>query len=395
MAQQQDGVFTWIHSDHLHSATVLTDADGLDIRRLAYAAFGEEAANSGPGAAPTYTYTDKERDSSGLLYYGARYYDPALARFITADSVYDAGPQGLNRYSYALNNPILYRDPTGQFINGPDDENDPLSYGAVTGSQEQFQDGTALIHDGRDGTADQTIRTYLAGGYAAFPPAPSISHLPMSWNVDCRMRGPFGPHGGIIDRFMYSGWAAGFANQWERSARESRDILYGLVERYPCAETIALATMITTSIDFGSGLVDTLRLGEGMAEGGWGYGKDVLRATVIVSHSFKVLRGIGVRGEFGSGRFYQWNEFLDWASENKGYLNSAMTPGWNNTFKLIQGLPKPLKQVGMIGFKTANLAHYARATKLYVYGDALSGFGKWERWIVNFVGGIIEHIPGK
>ncbi|MBN1546601.1 MAG: hypothetical protein JW902_08080, partial [Syntrophaceae bacterium] len=35
MAQQKDGVFTWLHSDHLHSATVLADADGLDIRRLA------------------------------------------------------------------------------------------------------------------------------------------------------------------------------------------------------------------------------------------------------------------------------------------------------------------------------------------------------------------------
>ena len=41
MAQQKDGVFTWLHSDHLHSATVLTDADGVEIRRLAYTAFGK------------------------------------------------------------------------------------------------------------------------------------------------------------------------------------------------------------------------------------------------------------------------------------------------------------------------------------------------------------------
>ncbi|MBN1546596.1 MAG: hypothetical protein JW902_08055, partial [Syntrophaceae bacterium] len=34
-----------------------------------------------------------------------------------ADSVYDRGPQGLNRYSYALNNPLLYRDPTGKMSN--------------------------------------------------------------------------------------------------------------------------------------------------------------------------------------------------------------------------------------------------------------------------------------
>ena len=116
VAKAVDGEVTWIHSDHLHSATILTDADGAELRRLAYAAFGEELENSGSGEAPTYSYTGKERDSSGLMYYGARYYDPALSRFITADTVYDAGPQGLNRYSYALNNPIRYNDPSGHMV---------------------------------------------------------------------------------------------------------------------------------------------------------------------------------------------------------------------------------------------------------------------------------------
>ena len=93
---------------------ILTDADGVEIHRLVYRAFGEELENSGSGSAPTYSYTGKELDSSGLMYYGARYYDPALSRFITADTVYDgSSPQGLNRYSYVLNNPILYIDPSG------------------------------------------------------------------------------------------------------------------------------------------------------------------------------------------------------------------------------------------------------------------------------------------
>ncbi|MCP4401648.1 MAG: RHS repeat-associated core domain-containing protein, partial [bacterium] len=104
------------HSDHLHSATILTDAAGAELRRLAYRAFGEDAENIGSGSEPKYSYTGKERDSSGLMYYGARYYDPALSRFITADTIYDRGPQGLNRYSYALNNPILYRDPSGHGV---------------------------------------------------------------------------------------------------------------------------------------------------------------------------------------------------------------------------------------------------------------------------------------
>jgi len=105
----------WVHSDHLGSATVLADKSGTAIRRLAYKAFGEEIVNTGAGDAPPYTYTGKELDSSGLMYYGARHYDPALARFITPDTVEDRGTQGLNRYAYALNNPIRYTDPTGHW----------------------------------------------------------------------------------------------------------------------------------------------------------------------------------------------------------------------------------------------------------------------------------------
>ncbi|MCP4397645.1 MAG: RHS repeat-associated core domain-containing protein [bacterium] len=116
VAKARDGVLSRLHSDHLHSATILTDAAGAELRRLAYRAFGEEAENVGSGSAPKYSYTGKELDNSGLMYYGARYYDPTLSRFITADTVYDAGPQGLNRYSYALNNPIRYNDPSGHQV---------------------------------------------------------------------------------------------------------------------------------------------------------------------------------------------------------------------------------------------------------------------------------------
>ena len=72
---------TWIHSDHLHSATILTGANGNEVRRLAYAAFGEELENSGSGEAPTYAYTGKELDASGLMYYGARLLRPGPVPF--------------------------------------------------------------------------------------------------------------------------------------------------------------------------------------------------------------------------------------------------------------------------------------------------------------------------
>lgn len=49
------------------------------------------------------------------MYYGARYYDPALARFVQPDTIVPnpLDPQSLNRYSYVRNNPVNRIDPTG------------------------------------------------------------------------------------------------------------------------------------------------------------------------------------------------------------------------------------------------------------------------------------------
>jgi RHS repeat-associated protein len=61
-------------------------------------------------------FTGKELDAeTGLYFYEARYYDPALARFITPDTVIarPGDPQEFNRYTYARNNPLKYTDPTG------------------------------------------------------------------------------------------------------------------------------------------------------------------------------------------------------------------------------------------------------------------------------------------
>ena len=52
---------------------------------------------------------------SGLYYYGGRYYDPELGRFISPDPFVPGPgePQSFNRYSYVGNNPVNYIDPSG------------------------------------------------------------------------------------------------------------------------------------------------------------------------------------------------------------------------------------------------------------------------------------------
>ena len=69
-------------------------------------------------------YTGKERDSeSGLDNFGARYNPSSMGRFMTPDPLGGklVDPQTLNRYSYVINNPLRYTDPTGLYTCKDDD----------------------------------------------------------------------------------------------------------------------------------------------------------------------------------------------------------------------------------------------------------------------------------
>jgi len=75
------------------------------------------SSGGGVGGMPTdFGFAGQRYDSStGLIYMGARYYDPYLGRFISPDSIVQQrnDPQSYNRYAYARNNPLLYTDETG------------------------------------------------------------------------------------------------------------------------------------------------------------------------------------------------------------------------------------------------------------------------------------------
>ncbi len=60
-------------------------------------------------------FTGQKLDGTGLQYYNARYYDPAIGVFLSPDTlVPDAtGVFSYNRFMYARGNPIRYSDPTG------------------------------------------------------------------------------------------------------------------------------------------------------------------------------------------------------------------------------------------------------------------------------------------
>ncbi len=115
-----NGAVTYFHPDHLGSTSVVTEVDNGQFQveqELAYYPFGATRVNTTSNNVDVaYKYTGQELDSSTDLYfYQARYYDANLGRFIQPDPIVSDpnDPQAFNRYSYVVNNPVLYIDPTG------------------------------------------------------------------------------------------------------------------------------------------------------------------------------------------------------------------------------------------------------------------------------------------
>jgi RHS repeat-associated protein len=166
-AMREGSTVTYLHDDHLGSVSLATSSGGALSSQQEFDPWGK--VRSGGVGQTGLNYTGQRLDGTGLLYYHARYYDPGLGRFVSADSVVPgsalgsmdgvalkpltvdfhepgfvaqlgsengqafwfqlsddergkvgspwgpANPQALNRYSYVQNNPLRYTDPTGHY----------------------------------------------------------------------------------------------------------------------------------------------------------------------------------------------------------------------------------------------------------------------------------------
>ena len=107
---------TYFHNDLLGSPAAATNESGTVIWREAYSGYGERIKNEAPSAPNKVWYTSRHQDAdTGLVYMGARYYDPALGRFLSVDAVgfNEQNVHSFNRYAYANNNPYKFKDPDG------------------------------------------------------------------------------------------------------------------------------------------------------------------------------------------------------------------------------------------------------------------------------------------
>ncbi len=111
LAMLRAGATSYYHADGLGSVTSLSNTAGALAQTYTFDSFGKQTASTGSLVNP-FQYTGRESDpETGLYYYRARYYDPAVGRFVSEDPIGFSG--GSNFYRYARNNPVRRKDPSG------------------------------------------------------------------------------------------------------------------------------------------------------------------------------------------------------------------------------------------------------------------------------------------
>ncbi|MCC8460158.1 YwqJ-related putative deaminase [Photorhabdus aegyptia] len=132
------------------SSQLELDSDGQIISQEEYYPFGGTALwtarNQIEASYKTIRYSGKERDATGLYYYGYRYYQPWVGRWLSTDP---AGTiDGLNLYRMVRNNPVSYHDNNGLHPNSNNnglERNHPLYYLDLAGFYYNVNDKEAIL----------------------------------------------------------------------------------------------------------------------------------------------------------------------------------------------------------------------------------------------------------
>jgi RHS repeat-associated protein len=166
------------YTDPAGTPLAMSDASGTVVWRADYLPFGEESIGT-QTIQNNKMFVGKEKDSeSGLYYFGARYMDAAVGRFVAIDPIGPvdpmsgrlsikmlANPQRLNRYAYGLNNPIKYIDTDGNWTEEVHNAMIDKAFGGVLSSdaikaiKQAGKDLDSLWHQNSDNQYEHAMRS--------------------------------------------------------------------------------------------------------------------------------------------------------------------------------------------------------------------------------------------
>jgi RHS repeat-associated protein len=123
-----EGLQYFYHSDHLGSASFVTNRGGNVVQHLQYFPYGElfVSQRNSEEFDSRYKFTAKELDNeTSYTYFGARYYDADLSSWLSVDPLSDKYPS-LSPYCYSADNPVVLVDPNGTSISEFDENGNYL-----------------------------------------------------------------------------------------------------------------------------------------------------------------------------------------------------------------------------------------------------------------------------
>ncbi len=214
-AKREGAVTSWGHKDHLSSNRLVSFmAAGPATIRADNGPFGAPLTSNGSQVLNGKAYINQRYDAeTGLQYLQARYYDPVLGRFISADTFdpWEAGV-GTNRYAYSGNDPINLSDPNGHqvawpFLGQTDEEAQKAAQQVVQDWSDTFET-LSQLSQGLDGVelpgstvispALKEVATAIVAGTKIERAAPSISKFEQAFSKVMKIgtpqltRGAFG-----------------------------------------------------------------------------------------------------------------------------------------------------------------------------------------------------------
>jgi len=168
-----DNQVRWSVDDNTGSLMLELDAGGGTISREEYYPFGGTAVWAAESEVAanykTVRYSGKERDGTGLYYYGHRYYAPWLCRWVSADPAGEV--DGLNLFRMVSNNPVSLKDIGGMA---------PVGDNSTAGTS--FKDRLAMFQqtNGNSGaTSGQSVRPKVPPRPVKATPSPQPAASPV------------------------------------------------------------------------------------------------------------------------------------------------------------------------------------------------------------------------
>ncbi|UOG40331.1 RHS repeat domain-containing protein [Leptospira noguchii] len=114
-ALNEAGALAYYLTDQVDSVSTVLDDEGNTLSQMQYQPYGETFVQLGDlNFSPKFNSQELDRES-GFYFFNARYYDPGIGRFTSADTLIpdEYNSQAWNRFAYVYNNPIGAKDPTG------------------------------------------------------------------------------------------------------------------------------------------------------------------------------------------------------------------------------------------------------------------------------------------